>query len=64
VALLNFGTQKFPWGHFVVVTGATDDGVYVNSGLKEAQFIRAGKFDGAWRKTNRWMLVVSPQEAP
>jgi ABC-type bacteriocin/lantibiotic exporter with double-glycine peptidase domain len=64
VALLNLGLTALPREHFVVVIGMDDKGVYMHSGMKEIEFYSTDKFDKAWKKMGRWMLIVDKKDRP
>lgn len=59
LAYLDLGVFSFTAGHYVVVTGFDDRGVYAHSGKKRDGFISYRRFRGKWDRTDRWMLVVS-----
>ena len=60
IAFLNQGFTFYPLGHYVVVTGYDEKGVYVNSGAEENSFVSYSRFFRQWDKTDRWALLVLP----
>jgi ABC-type bacteriocin/lantibiotic exporter with double-glycine peptidase domain len=64
IAFLNLGTQLFPVGHFIVVTGIDEkrEEVIAHSGSEANKPIPYQTFLAAWKKTDYWTLQVSPSD--
>jgi uncharacterized cupredoxin-like copper-binding protein len=56
--MVDYGFMAWQANHFMVVVGYNRDGVVVNSGKKEHEFIANDKFLGIWRKTGFWSLAI------
>lgn len=63
VALLNFGTIKYPKWHYLVVIGYDDiqDEVITHSGTTAFLRYPYDTFRRAWQEAGNWTLVVSPR---
>lgn len=52
------------WGvsipHFMVVVGTTRNGLIVNSGTHQHKWYSREEFVRAWKETDRWTLLVTP----
>ena len=59
IAFVNLGFRFLPIGHFLVVTGYDERGIYAHSGRRKNAFVGWSKFEGMWEKTGRWTLVIS-----
>lgn len=60
IILVDYGFSFYQRNHFMVVTGYAANGVLVNSGRAENEFIEQEDFLKIWKKTGYWMLVVRP----
>jgi ABC-type bacteriocin/lantibiotic exporter with double-glycine peptidase domain len=57
----------YAWGplaatHYMVVTGYDEQGVIVNSGMAEADYLSNDRFLRLWQRCAQWMLVIAPRE--
>lgn len=48
--------------HFMVVIGFSEDGIIVNSGKKEKEYIKLETFLKKWEKTNFWTFFIYREE--
>jgi ABC-type bacteriocin/lantibiotic exporter with double-glycine peptidase domain len=58
IVMVDYGFSVWQVNHFMVVVGYNNDGVIVNSGKKEHEFIENDTFLRNWRKTDFWALLV------
>ena len=58
IAYLNLGYTFMPIGHFVVVTGYSDRGIYAHSASHANQYFSNSSFEKKWSKTDHWLLVA------
>jgi ABC-type bacteriocin/lantibiotic exporter with double-glycine peptidase domain len=58
IVLVDYGFSVWQVNHFMVVVGYNNDGVIVNSGKKEHEFIENNAFLRACRRTDFWTLLV------
>jgi len=58
IVLVDYGFSLYQANHFMVVVGFSEEGVIVNSGSKEHDFIEKEKFLKIWRKTKYWSLLI------
>jgi ABC-type bacteriocin/lantibiotic exporter with double-glycine peptidase domain len=56
--MVDYGFSLWQMNHFMVVVGYNNDGVIVNSGKKEHEFISNDAFLGNWKRTDFWTLLV------
>lgn len=63
IAFVNAGYSFYPAGHYLVITGYDDrrQCIIAHSGMKRDQLIPYRKFEGQWKKTERWALLIQPQ---
>lgn len=59
IAFLNLGPRLVPIGHFVVVTGYDDRGVFAHSGARRDEHLSWSSFESRWARTGNWMLRVA-----
>lgn len=65
ICLLDLGFGPYRQPHYVTVIGF-DDGnrmVIVHDGRTPNRLMPYGKFDRAWARAGRWMLVITPKES-
>jgi ABC-type bacteriocin/lantibiotic exporter with double-glycine peptidase domain len=60
IIFVDYGFAFYQQGHFMVVTGYRPDGIIVNNGTHENQFISEEDIDRIWKKTGYWTLLLSP----
>ena len=60
IVFLNLGFAIYVQGHYVVLTGYDDKGVYVHSGLNRDLFLSYERLTQDWQKTGNWTLLVLP----
>ncbi|MDI6801333.1 MAG: C39 family peptidase [Thermodesulfovibrionales bacterium] len=58
IVMVDYGFSIYQVNHFMVVVGYNDNGVIVNSGRTEHEFINREKFLNIWEKTNFWTLLI------
>ncbi len=61
IVLVDEGLWVYRKGHFMVVVGYDERGVFVNSGGKEREYLSAGKFGKSWQRAGFWTLRVTPK---
>lgn len=61
IVLVDYGFSVIRADHFMVVIGYNNEGVVVNSGRNEEEFIARDDFLKAWEKTGYWTLLVQPK---
>jgi predicted double-glycine peptidase len=61
IVLVDYGFSVIRADHFMVVVGYNNEGVMVNSGRREGEFIARDDFVKAWEKTGYWTLLVQPK---
>jgi ABC-type bacteriocin/lantibiotic exporter with double-glycine peptidase domain len=61
IVYLNLGYTFMPIGHFVVVTGYNERGVFAHSASHADQFFAVQAFEKKWSKTDHWLLVAHPE---
>ncbi len=59
IVLVDLGSSFYTQNHFMVVTGYSDNGIIVNSGDLQGQFIPLERFTRIWQKTNYWTLLIT-----
>jgi ABC-type bacteriocin/lantibiotic exporter with double-glycine peptidase domain len=59
IVMVDNGISIWQVNHFMVVLGYNDDGVIVNSGKKEHEFIDNDKFMKGWTRTGFWSLLIT-----
>jgi len=64
IAFVNAGYSLYPVGHYLVITGYDDriKCIFAHSGMTRDQRISYRKFDKQWEKTQRWALLILPQQ--
>lgn len=50
------------YNHFMVVIGYTNEGMIVNSGLREEQYISVREFRSFWKRNGQYALLVTPRK--
>ena len=60
ILFVEYGFSFYQLSHFLVVTGYADNGVIVNSGRREREFIANAELEKVWQKTGYWSLRVLP----
>jgi predicted double-glycine peptidase len=58
IVMVDYGFSVWQKDHFMVVIGYNDDGVVVNSGRNQRQFIENNRFLDTWRRTGYWSLLI------
>lgn len=61
IVLVDLGRWLYRQDHFMVVVGYYENGLIVNSGKKEKEFLTEREFLKSWEKTGRWTLLVEPE---
>jgi predicted double-glycine peptidase len=60
IIFVDYGFSVYAQHHFMVVTGYAPDGVIVNSGKRENQFVSDKELEKIWKRNGHWTLVVRP----
>ncbi len=60
IIFVDYGFSIYEQHHFMVVTGSAPDGVIVNSGKRENQFVSDKELEKIWKRNRYWTLVVKP----
>ncbi len=60
IIFVDYGFSIYERHHFMVVTGYTPDGIIVNSGKNENQFVSDNELEKIWKRNRYWTLVVRP----
>ncbi len=62
IVLVDYGVFVYRVDHFMVVIGYDDNGVIVNSGRSEKEYVGMDDFLRTWKRTNNWILWIRPKE--
>lgn len=60
IVLVDYGFLVFQQNHFMVIIGYGEEGILVNSGKHQHQFIPYNSFLKTWEKTKSWTLLITP----
>lgn len=60
IVFVNRGFQSAPIGHYMVLTGYDERGVFANSGGARNAHMSWERFERQWEKTERWALLIAP----
>lgn len=60
IVLVDYGFLVFQQNHFMVIIGYGEEGILVNSGKHQHQFIPYNSFLKTWEKTKFWTLLITP----
>jgi len=61
IVLVDDGFWVYQKDHYMVVVGYDEDGLIVNSGKKQHQFIPLSRFLKSWERTKFWTLRITPK---
>lgn len=62
IVMIDEGFWLYKKYHYMVVIGFDEDGVIVNSGNKEREYIKLQTFLKKWEKTNFWTFFIYREE--
>ncbi len=60
IVFVNRGFLSAPIGHYMVVTGYDDEGIFANTGGERNARMSWPRFERQWDKTERWALLIAP----
>jgi len=61
IVLVDYGFLVYQQNHFMVIIGYGEEGILVNSGKHQHQFIPYNSFLRTWEKTKFWTLLITPK---
>ena len=61
IVLVDYGFLVYQQNHFMVIVGYSDEGILVNSGKHQRQFIPYNGFLRTWERTKFWTLFIAPK---
>jgi predicted double-glycine peptidase len=61
IVLVDYGFLVYQQNHFMVIIGYGEEGILVNSGKHQRQFIPYNSFLRTWEKTKFWTLLITPK---
>lgn len=62
ILLVDSGFWVLQKNHFMVVIGASGDGVIVNSGKEQHKYLSNADLLRIWRRTGFWTLLITPRK--
>jgi ABC-type bacteriocin/lantibiotic exporter with double-glycine peptidase domain len=60
IIFVDYGILAYQANHFMVVTGYTADGVLVNTGRREGEWLSDRALEKIWKRNKYWTLVLEP----
>ena len=61
IVLVDYGFWVYQQNHFMVILGYNEEGIFVNSGRDQHQFIFLRSFLKTWERTKFWTLLITPK---
>jgi ABC-type bacteriocin/lantibiotic exporter with double-glycine peptidase domain len=61
IVMVDYGFLSYQVNHYMVVVGYSDEGIIVNSGRHQHQFLPWKGFLRSWEKTSLWALAIKPK---